>query len=79
MGRLAKRGIPIAKHALYMAAVGSVLHNPQLNKLFHDKISAGKSKKEALIILSKKLATIIFSIVKHNKPYDPTRVFIPNR
>ena len=79
VGSLAKRGIPIAKHALYMAAVGSVLHNPQLNKLFHDKISAGKSKKEALIILSKKLATIIFSIVKHNKPYDPTRVFIPNR
>ena len=77
VGRLAKRGIPIAKHALYMAAVGSVLHNPQLRKLFHDKISSGKSKKEALIILSKKLATIIYSIVKHNKPYEPNRVFIP--
>ncbi len=78
VGRLAKRGIPIAKHALYMAAIGSVLHNPQLKKLFYDKISSGKSKKEALIILSKKLATIIFAIAKHNKPYDPNRVFIPN-
>jgi len=77
VGRLAKRGIPIAKHALYMAAVSSVLHNAQLNKLFHDKISSGKSKKEALIILSKKLATIIYSIVKYNKPYEPNRVFIP--
>ena len=77
VGKLAKRGIPIAKHALYMAAVGSVLHNPQLKKLFRDKISSGKSKKEALIILSKKLATIIYSIVKHNKPYEPNRVFIP--
>ena len=27
VGRLAKRGIPIAKHALYMAAVASVIHN----------------------------------------------------
>jgi transposase len=79
VGRLAKRGIPIAKHALYMAAVGSVLHNPQLNKLFHDKVSSGKSKKEALIIISKKIATIMYSIVMYNKPYDAQRVFIPKR
>ncbi len=79
VGRLAKRGIPIAKHALYMAAVGSVLHNTQLNKLFRDKVSSGKSKKEALIIISKKIATIMYSIVKYNKPYEPHRVFIPNR
>ena len=79
VGRLAKRGIPIAKHALYMAAVGSVLHNQQLNKLFHDKVSAGKSKKEALIIISKKIATIMYSIVIYNKPYDAQRVFIPKK
>jgi len=79
VGKLAKRGIPIAKHALYMASVSSVLHNPQLNKLFRDKISVGKSKKEALIILSKKLATIIYSIIKHNTPYQPNRVFIPKK
>jgi len=79
VGRLAKRGIPIAKHALYMAAVGSVLHNPQLNKIFHDKVSAGKSKKEALIILSKKIATIMYSIVMYNKPYDAQRVFISKK
>ena len=77
IGRLAKRGIPIAKHALYMAAVSSVRHNDQLRKLFRDKVSAGKSKKEALIIISKKIATIIYSIFKYNKPYEPNRVFIP--
>ena len=38
VGRLAKRGVPIAKHALYMAAVGSVLHNAQMNKLFHENL-----------------------------------------
>ena len=77
IGRLAKRGIPIAKHALYMAAVSSVRHNDQLRKLFRDKVSAGKSKKEALIIISKKIATIIYSIFKYNKPYEPNRVFLP--
>ena len=79
VGRLAKRGIPIAKHALYMAAVASVRHNRELNKVFHDKVSLGKSKKEALIIISKKLATIIYSIFKYNKPYQAKRVFIPSR
>jgi len=79
VGRLAKRGIPIAKHALYMAAVGSVLHNPQLKKIFHDKVSSGKSKKEALIIISKKIATIMYSIVMYNKPYDTQRVFVSKR
>ena len=77
VGRLAKRGIPIAKHALYMAAVASVMHNEQLRKIFRDKVSAGKSKKEALVIISKKLAAIIYSVFKYNKPYEPNRVFIP--
>jgi len=76
VGRLAKRGIPIAKHALYMAAIASVRHNKQLNKLFRDKVSAGKSKKEALIIIAKKLAGMIYSIFKYNKPYEPNRVLV---
>lgn len=76
VGRLAKRGIPIAKHALYMAAVSSVLHNDELRKIFRDKVSAGKSKKEALIIISKKLATMMYSIFKHNTPYNPKRVLV---
>jgi transposase len=76
VGRLAQRGIPIAKHALYMAAISSLRHNPQLKKLFLDKVSSGKSKKEALIIISKKLAVMIYSIFKYNKPYKPNRVLV---
>ena len=79
IGTLAKRGIPIAKHSLYLAAVASVRHNTELNKLFHDKVSSGKSKKEALIIVAKKLATIIYSLFKYNQPYNPNRVFIQHK
>ena len=75
-GRLAQRGIPLAKHALYMAAVASVRHNEQLRKVFMDKVSSGKSKKEALIIVAKKIATMMYSIVKYNQPYEPKRVLI---
>lgn len=79
VGRLARRGIPIAKHALYMSAVSSVLHNDELRKIFRDKVSAGKSKKESLIIIAKKIAGIIYSIFKYNQPYNPNRVLVPYR
>jgi len=74
-GSLAKRGIPIAKQALYLAAVASIKHNKEMKKLFMDKVSNGKSKKEALIIVAKKLASIMYALFKHNTTYTPNRVF----
>lgn len=62
-----------------MAAVSSVRHNTELNKLFQDKVSAGKSKKEALIIIGKRIASIIYSLFKYNQPYNPSRVLIQHK
>ena len=75
IGHLSKRGSPLAKHALYMSAVSCLIHNTQLKQLYDTKRSQGKSKKEALIAVSRKIATIIYSIFKYNIPYDPNRVF----
>jgi transposase len=75
MGHLSKRGSPLAKHALYMSAVSCLMHNTQLKQLYDTKRSQGKSKKEALITVSRKIATIIYSIFKYNTPYNPNRVF----
>ncbi|MCP4971580.1 MAG: IS110 family transposase [Arcobacter sp.] len=74
-GHLSKRGSSIAKQALYMSSVSCLLHNPELKRYYDIKRSQGKSKQEALIAVSRKLATIIYSIFKHNIPYDPNRVF----
>lgn len=75
IGHLSKRGSPLVKHALYMSAVSCLIHNTQLKQLYDNKRSEGKSKKEALIAVSRKIATIIYSIFKYNTPYDPSRVF----
>jgi len=75
IGHLSKRGSSVAKHALYMSAVSSLIHNTQLKQLYDTKRSQGKSKKEALIAVSRKIAVIIYSIVKYNVPYNPDRVF----
>jgi len=75
IGHLSKRGSPLAKHSLYMSAVSCLIHNRELKQLYDNKRSEGKSKKEALIAVSRKIATIIYSIFKYNIPYDPNRVF----
>ena len=62
-----------------MAAVSALRHNSELYKLFKDKVSAGKSRKEALIIVAKKIASIIYSLFKYNQPYNPNRVLIQHR
>ena len=74
-GRLSKRGSSLVKHALYMASVSCLLHNKELKQYYDTKKSQGKSKQEGIIAVSRKLATIIYSIFKYNTPYDPSRVF----
>ncbi|MFA9374055.1 MAG: hypothetical protein ACERKK_07840 [Poseidonibacter sp.] len=59
-----------------MSTVTSVLHNEQLRKIFRDKVSTGKSRKEALIIIAKKIVTMIYSMFKYNTPYDSNRVLV---
>ena len=74
-GRLSKRGSSLVKHALYMSSVSCLIHNSQLKQLYDTKRSQGKSKQEAIIIVSRKLATIVYAIFRYNTPYDPARVF----
>lgn len=74
-GRLSKRGSSLVKHALYMASVSCMIHNSELKQYYDTKRSQGKSKQEGLIAVSRKLATIIYSIFKYNTPYDRARVF----
>jgi hypothetical protein len=43
---------------------------------FYDKVSSGKAKKEAVVIVARKLAHIILAIYKNNVAYNPQRVFV---
>lgn len=75
IGHLSKRGSSLVKHALYLSATSCLIHNKQMKQLYDTKRSQGKSKKEGLVAVSRKLATIIYSIFKYNTPYNPNRVF----
>ncbi len=74
-GTLAKRGAKRAKKAIYLSAVAAIKHNEQMRTIYLKYRSRGKAKKEALIIVARKLIAIIYAIYTRNEPYDPVRVF----
>ncbi|MFH1414500.1 MAG: IS110 family transposase [Elusimicrobiota bacterium] len=75
---ISKRGPKHLRWALYMAAVASLKHNPQMRTLYHKKVSQGKSSKQALIYVAKKLAQLMLSMLKSGELYKIERVFMPS-
>jgi transposase len=74
--KISKRGPKLLRWALYIAAVASLRHNPEMRALYYRKISQGKTEKQALIYLGKKLLQIMLAMLKSGEPYNPHMVFI---
>jgi len=47
-----------------------------MRALYHRKISQGKTQKQALIYLGKKLLQIMLAMLKSGEPYNPLMVFV---
>lgn len=56
---------------LYMAATSAVKHNPRIKATYERLVSAGKSKKLALIACMRKLLTIANAILRENTSWRP--------
>jgi transposase len=67
--RMSKRGSPYLRRAFFLAAVGCLLHNPALKALYDKKKSQGKHHLVAISAVMRKLANIVFAVLKSNKPY----------
>ena len=76
--KISKRGPKLLRWALYMAAVASLRHNKEMKTLYHKKLSQGKTEKQALICVGKKLLQIALSLLKSGETYNPARVFVSN-
>jgi hypothetical protein len=59
-----------------MAAVESFRHNKEMRTLYHKKLSQGKTEKQALICVAKKLLQIMLAMLKSGEPYNPMRVLV---
>lgn len=74
---ISARGPKYLRWALYMAAVACIKHNREFKALYARKISQGKSAKQSLIYVAKKLAHLCLSMLKSGESYKPARVFMP--
>jgi transposase len=73
-GKLTKRGNNYLRQRLYSAAWGAVMHNDKFkeyyNYLRNDK---HRSYRAALIIITRKIIKIMFSLFKNNSVYDGSK------
>jgi transposase len=76
--KISKRGPKVLRWALYMSAVASIRHNKEMRTLYHKKLSQGKTEKQALICVGKKILQIALSLLKSGETYNPARVFVSN-
>jgi len=69
--RLSKAGNANVRAKLYMAAVVSIKHNPDIKRQYERLLKNGKVKMSALGAAMRKLVHICFGVLKHQQPYQP--------
>lgn len=74
-GKITKRGPAWLRKRLIQAAWGSAMNNPQ-GRCYYDHLKAkGRKHKEALVIMARKLLSIIYSLIVHDKKFDHSKAF----
>lgn len=68
-GRLSGRGNAYLRSRLYMPAVCAITHNPELRCFYEQLRHRGKSPKQALTAVMRKLVHICYGVVTNDQPY----------
>ena len=71
---LSKRGPGALRHALYLAALVAARCAPEWRVRYHRLLERGRSKKEALTILSRGVLRVIYHLLVTGEAYDPARL-----
>lgn len=69
--RMSKRGSPVLRHSLWLAAINARRYNPQLKEFYEKKIREGKHSNVANGAVARKLAHLVYSLWKEQRPFDP--------
>jgi transposase len=68
-GRLSGLGNPYLRSRLYMPAVSAITHNPELKAFYGRLLHRGKTPKQALTAVMRKLVHVAYGVVKNDAPY----------
>jgi transposase len=66
-----KRGSPYLREAIYRTSLYAAFHEPMFEKIYKKHRGRGKLKMVALTFVYKKMAYVVASILRTNKPYHP--------
>ena len=77
--KIQKAGPRELMYILYLSSVASIKHNIYLKKYYNDLVSAGMPAKKALIKVAVKITRMMYSMLKYETHYDPSRVFLQYR
>jgi len=69
-GKMTKRGNGYLRKRLFQGAWGAVMHNTEFKKYYEYLRETGRSYVESLIIITRKIITIMFTLSKKNCFYD---------
>ena len=70
-GKLSGLGNPTLRSRFYFPAISAATHDPALAHFYQSLLRKGKTKKQALTAVMRKLIHIAFGVIKHQTPYDP--------
>jgi len=73
-GRLTKRGSPHLRTALFLASNVARRYDKTLADYYQKKKSEGRSYKEIMCMISRKLLARIYAVLKEQKPYTKTPI-----
>ena len=74
--RLSAVGSRIARQTLYLAAVNAVRRSAEWRTIYLRKRAQGKKAKQALIVVAVKLLHTVYAMLKHRRPYNPSRLLV---
>ena len=70
---ITKKGSAYLRRAIWLAASRAYQHDDALGDFYARKRSEGKSHREAVTAVARKLCHIVFAVMRDQRPYDPTR------
>lgn len=68
---ITKQGSPYLRRALYLAAMAQLKLKTPFYDYYSKKRADGKSHREALVAVSRKLVHVIYAVLSKQEPYDP--------
>lgn len=69
--RITKQGSPYLRRALYLAAMAQLKLKTPFYGYYAKKRADGKSHREALVAVARKLVHVIYAVLSKGEPYDP--------